>query len=955
MRSFVAWAACLWLFATPMSSVLAGVGTDCNGNAVADSLDIADGTSADCNANDVPDECELGTSQCPDATQCIFGGGVVKALGQVQLALEELPDGNVLRLLGVGSTGDDGVRYGLQSGLTKELHFETPNLAGAGQGAMLRFEQELATEAGEALASLTILHQGDVLRFRVALNGEALVGFRLLIFQGDALVTDVDSLPGGEFLTAPIDLISFACDLGCAIGLLDGVPCVPGENCPTEACLPGLKISGRFATQTLIALPQSGGVVGDRFILQALDAAPAAPGRGDLTLRAANTGDLGLLADDLVHVLPDCNQNGIIDACELDAGFSQDCDGNGVPDACDIADGRLRDCDENGAADACQIVAGTADDCNQNGVPDVCDLTSGAAPDCNENDIPDSCELDAGLVADCDGNGIPDGCDLASGGADCNENGVLDTCELSAELDCDASGVLDSCELRGGDLDDCDENGVPDTCELSAVLDCDGNGALDSCDLAAGAADCNANEVLDSCDLSNGGDCNSNGVLDTCEVFDEVAKDCNGNGLPDGCDILSDRSVDCNRNGVPDDCEVQRGAVDCDGNGVPDVCDLTGGEVSDCDQNGSPDSCDLATGEALDCNGNRRPDACDLASGAALDCNKNGVPDSCDLASVASADCNQNAIPDECDLSAGTSRDTDGDGKPDECDFNEVPVAVAYQAALVSAQQLKANGLIPQATLDFLIGQESDLSSKRDDLVEALRVVDFRETGSIDAAGGGGDGGGAAGGVVSGSTWLAISATGLVVGRMRVDISWNNNREFCSSVVGGHTFVGGVIGGNCQSAQIGALFTDACVTTRDCAEVGVQCGTYQMQCQQAIGSITINFNTPLETICAACAEIPWQLPGDCNQDGSIDIGDATCLFGFLFLGSPELLPCGDGGSASEANKALIDWNADDFIDMSDGVASLTWLFNQSASGGGLPHALGTSCVIIANCPQGCSP
>jgi hypothetical protein len=96
-----------------------------------------------------------------------------------------------------------------------------------------------------------------------------------------------------------------------------------------------------------------------------------------------------------------------------------------------------------------------------------------------------------------------------------------------------------------------------------------------------------------------------------------------------------------------------------------------------------------------------------------------------------------------------------------------------------------------------------------------------------------------------------------------------------------------------------------------------------------------------------------QLPGDCNQDGALDISDGVCLFGFLFLGSPRRLPCGTGSLDDRANVDLVDWQPDRKVDISDGIALLQFLF-----AGGPPHALvvpgaGTAgCVPIAGCPGG---
>jgi hypothetical protein len=93
-----------------------------------------------------------------------------------------------------------------------------------------------------------------------------------------------------------------------------------------------------------------------------------------------------------------------------------------------------------------------------------------------------------------------------------------------------------------------------------------------------------------------------------------------------------------------------------------------------------------------------------------------------------------------------------------------------------------------------------------------------------------------------------------------------------------------------------------------------------------------------------------QLPGDCNQDGTIDISDAICLLGFLYLGSPPALPCGDGSVEDAANDRLLDWNDQAGIDLSDVIAILNWLFQ-----GGSAHVLGELCQPVIGCPDSCVP
>ena len=89
-----------------------------------------------------------------------------------------------------------------------------------------------------------------------------------------------------------------------------------------------------------------------------------------------------------------------------------------------------------------------------------------------------------------------------------------------------------------------------------------------------------------------------------------------------------------------------------------------------------------------------------------------------------------------------------------------------------------------------------------------------------------------------------------------------------------------------------------------------------------------------------------QRPADCNQDGLLDISDAVCLLGLLFLADGDL-PCGDG-TFSGPNVTLLDSNGDGDVDISDPVYVLVSLF-----AGGLPPVLGMDCVSVPGCPSVC--
>ena len=89
-----------------------------------------------------------------------------------------------------------------------------------------------------------------------------------------------------------------------------------------------------------------------------------------------------------------------------------------------------------------------------------------------------------------------------------------------------------------------------------------------------------------------------------------------------------------------------------------------------------------------------------------------------------------------------------------------------------------------------------------------------------------------------------------------------------------------------------------------------------------------------------------QHPGDINQDRMTDFTDPLTLLAHLFFGQPAELPCGEENT-SPSNLALVDWNGDGGIDLTDAIAALTFEFL-----GGDDHitAPSSSCLIIEGCP-----
>ena len=96
-----------------------------------------------------------------------------------------------------------------------------------------------------------------------------------------------------------------------------------------------------------------------------------------------------------------------------------------------------------------------------------------------------------------------------------------------------------------------------------------------------------------------------------------------------------------------------------------------------------------------------------------------------------------------------------------------------------------------------------------------------------------------------------------------------------------------------------------------------------------------------------------RIPGDANDDGTLDISDAVAMLGFLYLGNPKHLPCDDGSATDPANVKLIDWQPDGAIDISDAVAMLTFLYLGGDSHVLAPEVGADGCARIVGCLDHC--
>jgi len=146
------------------------------------------------------------------------------------------------------------------------------------------------------------------------------------------------------------------------------------------------------------------------------------------------------------------------------------------------------------------------------------------------------------------------------------------------------------------------------------------------------------------------------------------------------------------------------------------------------------------------------------------------------------------------------------------------------------------------------------------------------------------------------------------------------------------------------------LRNDDCVedTRASCLEIELGPGRYHI-------GVSSFFNDEVGeyTLFADCGGVNLRsVPGDCNANGGVELTDAVCLFGYLFVGDENnRLPCGDGTLNSPDNVTLLNWNGDPNVNLTDGIGVLNYLFTRGA-----PPALGLDrCLALDTCPAACAP
>lgn len=289
---------------------------------------------------------------------------------------------------------------------------------------------------------------------------------------------------------------------------------------------------------------------------------------GDTTTLAAGGGETS--CEDLCP-LPDCNDNGFTDICDLDC--------NNVGPICAGDDCHVVTCFVQGSC-------GQSTDCNSNGVPDECD------PDCDGNGIPDDCEPTVACCLSGSCTDLKSTCCSAQGGtsggsgtscssteACCFED--VNTCsdlfpECCDQQDGVPAGPGTSCADFGGNICSdawgcCNPNHSGDlACPNHTIFDC---------------VETDLGDPMPGVVCQLGFDADGDGVHDLCDPCPNApTDDADGDGHCDNVDNCNttDPSHSCFGTGC-----ANPGQEDCDGDGIGDACD------DDIDEDGIPNSVDV--------------------------------------------------------------------------------------------------------------------------------------------------------------------------------------------------------------------------------------------------------------------------------------------------------------------------------------------------------------------------
>ena len=772
---------------------------DCNENGICDADEIAAGTQQDCNANGIPDACDLNGSVLSwgdndlgqlDAPPAYLLGELKQIAAGCGHSLALRADGTVVGW-GANAFGQATV----PAGLTGVVQIA----AGCDHNAALRADGTVvcwgANASGQCIVPAGLMHvvqvaaggahtaalraDGTVVCWGRNVHGESTVPSGLANVaeiacggahtvarrtNGTAICWGLNNF-GQTTLPSNLGTLK-GITAGCyhTVGLrTDGTVVAWGSNLFGERTVPPnltnvIKVSAGVSLHT-IALKTDGSARAWGWNDFGQLAVPSTAGPFAEVVAG------GSHSFARTRGAADCNDNNLLDSCEIASGALADCDGDGVLDLCEITLDPTLDCDGNGVLNSCEIASGAAD-CNSNGKPDTCDLVAGTSTDLNGNGKPDECagEYVVGgtgfTTIQAAVNAAPNGAtiqvaagtygavdltgralvlrSLAGAAATFIDGGESARC---LTLGSAAPGLveIDGFTIRNGRANN--GGGLVATLASPIVRNCIFTGNVATQNGGAVANFGGAPQFFDCDFIENvalqGGAIAAMGIdesgaamrVERCDLLENVALGAGGAVYNDGAIDFVDCVIEANVAGglggglftigtAPSRLATTRLCRNVPNNTWGAYIDLGGNIFSDdCNANGLCDFDEITAGTEQDCNTNGIPDSCDLANGTSADCNENGVPDSCDIASGSSTDVDSNGIPDDC------KPDCDNDGLPD-----------AWELAQGLDSDCNANATIDRCEIAKSAALDCDIDGVLDSCeIAAIPALDCDGNGVLDS------------------------------------------------------------------------------------------------------------------------------------------------------------------------------------------------------------------------------
>ncbi|RTZ92145.1 MAG: hypothetical protein DSY92_02980, partial [Planctomycetota bacterium] len=373
-----------------------GSGADCDGDGALDNCEIADG-AADCDGNGVPDTCQADCDSDGTADVCAILAGAADCNGN------GVPDtcditGGAPDLNGNGtpdacepdcngnSTPDD---LDISSGTSVDCNGNTiPDECDITSG-FVDCDSDGIPDVCEAADDC----DGDGVLNSCEITGGA------ADCNGNGLPDNCDLAAGGATTDCNGNNLLDSCEI--TLGF--------AADCDGDGLLDSCEIAGASSDCNANSVPDecetdtdSDGLIDD--------CDPDIDGDGILNCCDADDHNDGTVEG------TDCDDDGQEDSCQTDTDgdgtidpCDDDLDGDGFPNVCDIDQTGGTDCDMDGQDDSCQT--DTDSDCNNNEVLDACEITNGTATDCDDNGLLDECDLLNGNDTDMNNNDVLDGCE----------------------------------------------------------------------------------------------------------------------------------------------------------------------------------------------------------------------------------------------------------------------------------------------------------------------------------------------------------------------------------------------------------------------------------------------------------------------------------------------------------------------------------------------------------------